>query len=91
MTTLAIFGLGSMGFGSATSLLAAGHDTYGFDPVAAAQERFLVAGGRTAPLAEIADSLDCAVVVADPQVEILPSLAARKSFRLRCVEKRLHS
>ncbi|MEM1039109.1 MAG: L-threonate dehydrogenase [Pseudomonadota bacterium] len=63
MTVCAVFGLGSMGFGSAVSLVQAGCDTYGFDPVSASQSRFIDAGGRSAPLANIAGSLDCAVVV----------------------------
>ena len=35
---IAVFGLGSMGYGMAASLLRAGHETYGFDAVAATQE-----------------------------------------------------
>lgn len=63
MTTCAIFGLGSMGLGSAVSLVKSGCETYGFDPISASRERFVEAGGCLSPLEEVAGRLDCAVVV----------------------------
>ncbi len=59
----AVIGLGSMGYGIAQSCLRAGHVTYGFDVVAAQRERFCAEGGAPGALAEIAGSLDAAVIV----------------------------
>ncbi|MEM6887905.1 MAG: L-threonate dehydrogenase [Pseudomonadota bacterium] len=58
---IAVFGLGSMGFGVATSLLNAGHVTWGLDVNADQVARFRSAGGAAAPLA--AEALDAVVVV----------------------------
>jgi 3-hydroxyisobutyrate dehydrogenase-like beta-hydroxyacid dehydrogenase len=52
-----------MGFGMATSLLCAGHTTYGFDIAQAAMDRFAQAGGATGALDDIAPTLDAAVIV----------------------------
>lgn len=60
---VAVFGLGSMGYGMATSLLRAGCETFGFDVNAAAADRFVGEGGNAAPLVEVAPLLDAAVVV----------------------------
>lgn len=60
---VAVFGLGSMGYGMASSLLRAGHRTYGFDVVPAPMERFQAEGGAPGDLAEIAGDLDSVVVV----------------------------
>jgi len=60
---VAVFGLGSMGFGMAESLLRAGHRTYGFDPVAEHRDRFSTIGGATAEATEVAAELNAVVVV----------------------------
>ncbi|WP_299191059.1 L-threonate dehydrogenase [uncultured Litoreibacter sp.] len=60
---VAVFGLGSMGFGSAMSLVRAGHQTYGFDVNADAVSRFTDAGGKAASVGDIAADLDAAVLV----------------------------
>jgi len=59
----AVFGLGSMGEGIARSLLRAGHETSGFDVVAARVEAFRAGGGAPGEPAEVAGSLDAVVVV----------------------------
>ena len=59
----AVIGLGSMGYGIATSCLRAGHVTHGFDVVPAQVERFLAEGGASGQLAEVAATLDAAVIV----------------------------
>ncbi len=48
MTTVAVIGLGSMGFGMARSLLRAGFEVRGFDVSPDALTRFAAAGGRAA-------------------------------------------
>ncbi len=63
MSTVAIFGLGSMGYGIAQSILRAGHVTHGFDMVPAQVDRFQAEGGSAGTIAEVASSLDAAVVV----------------------------
>jgi 3-hydroxyisobutyrate dehydrogenase-like beta-hydroxyacid dehydrogenase len=60
---IAIFGLGSMGYGMASSLLRAGHEVYGFDVNPAQVERFKGEGGRAGALGEIAPVIDIAVIV----------------------------
>ena len=60
---IAIFGLGSMGYGMAQSLLRAGHTVHGFDVVPQQVERFRDNGGAGGELADIAISLDAVVVV----------------------------
>ena len=60
---IAIFGLGSMGYGMAQSLLRAGHTVHGFDVVPQQVERFRDDGGAGGELADIAVSLDAVVVV----------------------------
>ena len=59
----AVIGLGSMGYGIASSLLRAGNRTWGFDVVEAQQEKFQSEGGQPGALAEVADELDAVVVV----------------------------
>lgn len=59
----AVIGLGSMGYGIATSCLAAGHHTHGFDIAPAQMERFINDGGQPGALADIAGDLDAVVVV----------------------------
>jgi L-threonate 2-dehydrogenase len=60
---IAIFGLGSMGYGMASSLLRAGHEVYGFDVNPAQVERFKGEGGRAGALGETAPVIDIAVIV----------------------------
>ena len=60
---IAVFGLGSMGYGMAQSLLRAGHTVHGFDVVPQQVERFRDDGGAGGELADIAGSLDAVVVV----------------------------
>ncbi len=59
----AVFGLGSMGYGMAASLLRAGHTVYGYDVVPEQMQRFQQEGGTAGELADIAANLDAAVVV----------------------------
>ena len=63
MTNIAIFGLGSMGYGIAQSVLRAGHATWGFDVVAAQMDRFRAEGGQPGTPAEAAAGADIAVIV----------------------------
>ena len=66
-----VVGLGSMGFGMAGSLVAAGLDTYGFDVASAAVERFVAAGGKSGELQDLAGRFSCVVLVVlnAPQTE----------------------
>ena len=59
----AVFGLGSMGYGMALSLVADGHDTYGFDVVVAQTQKFAEAGGLVGALDHIAFDIDSVFVV----------------------------
>ncbi|MEM7210045.1 MAG: L-threonate dehydrogenase [Pseudomonadota bacterium] len=63
MTTTAVFGLGAMGYGMASSCLRAGITTYGFDIVPALIERFQADGGAVGTLDEVSASLDVVIVV----------------------------
>ena len=69
--TNAVFGLGSMGYGIAQSLLRDGHEVYGFDVVEAQVEKLGGEGGLTGTPATCGPELDCAVVVVlnAPQME----------------------
>ena len=60
---VAVIGLGSMGYGMASSLLRAGHRVWGIDVAAAQVERFRGEGGEAGALAEVAGRLDAVVVV----------------------------
>ena len=60
---VAVIGLGSMGYGIATSILRAGHQTHGFDVVAAQMERFQAEGGAPGRPADVAGGLDAVVIV----------------------------
>ncbi len=67
-----VLGLGSMGLGMALSLLRAGFEVVGFDPVPAAAERFASGGGRLAASpaeAALGASVVVAVVVNAAQTE----------------------
>lgn len=59
----AVIGLGSMGYGIAQSCLRAGHVTHGFDVVPRQVERFQSESGVRGDLADVAESLDAAVIV----------------------------
>ena len=63
MKNIAVFGLGAMGYGVASSVLRAGHTTYGIDVVPAQMERFQADGGAAGAVADIAPSLDAVVTV----------------------------
>ena len=62
-STSAVFGLGSMGFGIAQSLIKAGHTVYGYDVTDEPVDRLVKAGGQKAHFADIASSVDVVVVV----------------------------
>lgn len=59
---VAVFGLGSMGYGMAQSVLRAGHRTWGFDVVEAPMERFRGEGGLDGAPGEVAGDLNAVVV-----------------------------
>jgi L-threonate 2-dehydrogenase len=63
MTSTAIIGLGSMGYGMAQSILRAGHVAHGFDIDPARVARFRAEGGAAGELADVAAGLDAVVVV----------------------------
>ena len=63
MTKVAVFGLGSMGYGMAVSILRAGYDTWGFDVVDSTMDRFRLDGGHPGGIADVASELDAVVVV----------------------------
>jgi 3-hydroxyisobutyrate dehydrogenase-like beta-hydroxyacid dehydrogenase len=66
MTTknsIAVIGLGSMGFGIAQSLLQAENNTYGFDINPDTTARFQAEGGNVGSLADIAGTVDAVMVV----------------------------
>lgn len=60
---VAVFGLGSMGFGMAESLVRAGCTTYGYDPVPELRDRFVIAGGVSADFATVAAEIAAVAVV----------------------------
>ena len=53
---IAVFGLGSMGYGIASSILAAGHTTFGFDLNVDAAQRFRDQGGAEGEIEQVAAS-----------------------------------
>lgn len=61
--SIAVIGLGSMGYGMAASLLQAGHLTYGFDINPGQMARFQGEGGASGDLGVIAPTLQALVVV----------------------------
>ncbi len=63
MTTVAVFGLGSMGYGIASSSRSAGLPTAGFDLNAGQAEKFRQSGGLDQPLEQLAPTLDVVIVV----------------------------
>ncbi len=58
-----MFGLGSMGYGMAASLLRAGCTTYGFDVAPEQVRKFHAEGGATGEISDIAADLNAVVVV----------------------------
>ncbi|MEM6974557.1 MAG: L-threonate dehydrogenase [Pseudomonadota bacterium] len=60
---VAVFGLGSMGHGMASSILRAGHTTWGVDVVAERVEAFVAEGGAPGAVHDAAPDLDAVVVV----------------------------
>ena len=58
-----VFGLGSMGFGMASSLVRAGHEVFGADVNPDAVKRLQASGGSAIELAAAARELDAVVVV----------------------------
>jgi putative dehydrogenase len=60
---VAVFGLGSMGYGMAMSLLKAGHQVWGVDINPAQVERFQSDGGQHTAFVDIAGELDGVVAV----------------------------
>ncbi|SFR59190.1 3-hydroxyisobutyrate dehydrogenase [Litoreibacter janthinus] len=61
--SIAVIGLGSMGYGIAQSVLRAGHTTYGFDINPDAVARFQAEGGAAGALSDVAGRLDAVMVV----------------------------
>ena len=62
-TTVAVFGLGSMGYGIAQSLLRASHIVYGNDVLEAQVQRFVADGGHSAAPAEFGSDIATAIIV----------------------------
>lgn len=60
---VAVFGLGSMGFGIAQSCLAHGLVTFGFDIVVSRTDRFEELGGSVGSVANVAFDIDAAIIV----------------------------
>ncbi|MBO6920289.1 MAG: NAD(P)-dependent oxidoreductase [Rhizobiaceae bacterium] len=60
--SVAVFGLGAMGYGMASSLLRAGIETHGFDIVSEQMEKFQSEGGKPGPLEDAANAISIAVV-----------------------------
>ena len=60
---VAVFGLGSMGYGIAQSLLRAGSTVHGFDVAPDRVERFRAEGGASGEASEVANALDAIVLV----------------------------
>ena len=63
LSNISLIGLGSMGFGMATSLLAAGHAVQGFDINPDSVARLVAQGGLSAPQADAAARCDILVIV----------------------------
>jgi len=68
---IGVIGLGSMGYGIATSIRKAGHEVWGFDVAATQVEKFIAAGGKSGVLPDEAQQFNIAVVVVlnAPQTE----------------------
>jgi L-threonate 2-dehydrogenase len=61
--TIGVFGLGSMGFGIASSILAGGFRVFGFDPNPDAVSNLIDSGGESGDPVSLAPGLDVAVIV----------------------------
>ncbi|MEO1680581.1 MAG: L-threonate dehydrogenase [Pseudomonadota bacterium] len=61
--SVAVVGLGSMGYGMAVSCLKAGFQVHGFDVMADRVARFVADGGANGKVGEVAPRLDAVVVV----------------------------
>jgi len=59
---IGFFGLGSMGYGMAASLLRAGHTVWGFDVYQPQVDKLVNEGGHSGDLASVAPELDAVVV-----------------------------
>lgn len=62
-TNIAVFGLGSMGYGMAQSCLRAGYDMHGFDVDASRVAAFCAEGGKSGRVEDVAPQLDAVVLV----------------------------
>lgn len=60
---IGVVGLGSMGYGIATSIRKAGHEVWGFDVAPVQVEKFTAEGGKSGVPADEAEQFDIAVVV----------------------------
>lgn len=60
--SVAVFGLGSMGFGMARALLQVDHQVFGFDVVGARMTEFQALGGTVGALTDISPRLDAVVL-----------------------------
>jgi len=60
---VAVIGLGSMGYGIATSIMRADHRVWGFDVNESRVAKFRTAGGQNGTLAEVAATIDAVVIV----------------------------
>lgn len=58
-----VIGLGSMGYGIATSIMRAGHSVWGFDVNESRVAEFNAAGGQQGELADVAATIDAVVTV----------------------------
>ena len=58
-----VFGLGSMGFGMACSLLKDGHEVWGFDVIDEQVEKFAHQGGKKGDITQVMPQLDVVLVV----------------------------
>ena len=63
LTKTAVIGLGSMGYGIASSAVRGGHPVWGVDINADQMARFVAEGGQHEALADVADKLDTVIVV----------------------------
>ncbi len=63
MSEVAVYGLGSMGYGIASSILKNGHKTIGLDISDDQVQKFQQQGGLKAPIRDLSNSLDVVVVV----------------------------
>ncbi|MBA4782800.1 MAG: NAD-binding protein [Rhizobiales bacterium] len=59
---IAVYGLGSMGYGMAKSILRAGHQTHGFDVVPAQMQKFQAEGGEPGTFDTVSGTLDAVVL-----------------------------